>query len=257
MAPHRVLVVDDERPARAKVARLLAADLRFELAGEAEDGIGALLQIEALKPDLVILDVQMPGITGFEVLDSLGPDRDFAVIFSTAHQEHALRAFDAHAMDYLLKPYDGARFSRALDKAHAQLLAGRPDGKSLEGLLRTAAVDAAARQRMVVKTDKGWVPIALDEIVRVSAAGKHVCIFTAGAKHVVRQGLGILASRLDPARFLKVHRSEIVNVQAVVRVEPWTHGDAILVLPDGSAVVLTRTYRKAFLERFQGRGVST
>jgi two-component system LytT family response regulator len=245
---HRVLVVDDERPARAKVKRLLRADDRFERVGEASTGSEALRELERLRPNVVILDVQMPGLDGFEVLDALGPTPNLVVIFSTAHDEHALRAFDAHAVDYLLKPYDGERFRRALDKAHAQLVAKRYENGELAGLASRGV------QRLVVKTDEGWVPLAFETILRISAAGKYVHVVTTEKRHLVRQSLRAIAARLDPTRFVRVHRSEIVNLAAVVRLDPWEHGDGILVLSDGATVVLTRTHRQSFLERFGPRG---
>lgn len=249
MAPYRVLVVDDERPARAKVARLLEGDERFALVGEASDGLEALERIEALGPDLVVLDVQMPSADGFEVLDALGPERDLAIVFSTAHDEYALRAFDANAVDYLLKPYDAERFRRALDKARAQLLAGRAGGEPAASLV--AAADPGGARRLVLKTAEGWVPLRLASVLRASAAGKHVEVHSTEGRHLARQSLRSLAARLDPGRFVRVHRGEIVNVEAVARLEPWTHGDGLLTLSDGSAVVLSRTYRRAFLDRFR------
>jgi two-component system, LytTR family, response regulator len=246
---YRTLIVDDERPARAKVARLLKSDARFEAVGEARDGLDALAKIEALRPDLVVLDIQMPGIGGFEVLEALGPEPGAVVIFSTAYEQHALRAFEANAVDYLLKPYDATRFKRALDKAHV-LLAGRMP-VSWAGLLDAAATKAA-RERLVVKSaDGAWVTVELNAIVRISAANKHVCVFTSENRYLVRQPLAAIAARLNGDRFVQVHRSEIVRVDAVARIEPWTHGDMILVLSDGATVVLTRTHRKAFLERFR------
>ena len=243
---HGVLVVDDEQPARARVQRLLRADDRFVLAGQAESGIEALREIERLGPDLLILDVQMPGLDGFEVLEALGPAPPLVVIFSTAHDEHALRAFDAHAVDYLLKPYDGERFQRALDRAHALLLAGRVSDQGF------AALAVAAVRRLVLRTEEGWLALPFDAILRVSAAGKQVCVTTADQRYLVRQSLTTIAARLDPARFVRVHRSEIVNVAAVVRLSPWQHGDGILVLSDGSTVVLTRTHRHSFIRHFTG-----
>lgn len=131
----KALVVDDEAPARAKLVRLLRDDGRFELAGEAGDGIAAVAQIEAVRPDLLLLDIQMPGLTGFEVLRAVGATACPKVIFSTAHDRYALEAFDAHAIDYLLKPYDADRFRVALDKACAQLGTGGGDAAVLEALL--------------------------------------------------------------------------------------------------------------------------
>jgi two-component system LytT family response regulator len=247
-----VLVVDDEAPARAKVKRLLADDARFLLAGEAVDGTDALARVEALRPDLLVLDVQMPGLTGFEVLESLGPEDCPAVIFSTAYDAFALRAFDAHAVDYLLKPYDAARFGRALDKAHALLIGGDTEEGRLQALLQdlSRATPARPLERLVVKVGEAWVPLRLDTVWRLSSEDKYVRLYTAQGEHLVRQSLRALEERLDPERFVRVHRGDIVNLDAVAKLEPWTHGDGILVLKDGTTVVLSRTWREAFLERW-------
>jgi two-component system LytT family response regulator len=246
MPAFRVLVVDDERPARAKLRRLLAGDARFSVVGEARSGLEALELIEKLGPDLVILDIQMPGATAFEVLESIGSQRSFSVIFSTAHSQHALRAFDAHAMDYLLKPYDSERFAKALNKAYAELRARLPGETSSPppSLLR--------QDRLILKTSKGWTPVQLRDILRISAAGKHVRVLTrGGGEHVVRGSLRELEARLDPARFVQIHRSDIVPLDAVAKLQGWTHGDALLELVDGSTLILTRTYRAHFLRLFR------
>jgi two-component system, LytTR family, response regulator len=252
MTAFRVLVVDDEAPARAKVKRLLEADPRFGCVGEASDGTQALARIEALRPALVVLDVQMPGLTGFEVLEALGPEACPAVIFSTAYERFALQAFEAHAADYLLKPYDAERFAKALDKAHALLSAGTHGAAALESLLATVARARPERplERLVVKVGEGWVPLRLDTVWRLSSEDKYVRLHTQQGEHLVRQTLRALEERLDPTRFVRVHRGDLVNLEAVARLEPWTHGDGILVLQDGSTVILSRTYRDAFLQRW-------
>jgi two-component system LytT family response regulator len=249
-----VLVVDDEAPARAKVKRLLADDARFQVLGEASDGTEALAQVEALRPDLLILDIQMPGLTGFEVLEALGPDMWPVVIFSTAYDQFALQAFDVHAVDYLLKPYDAGRFGKALAKALAQLAGARADAVRLEALLADIAQARGPERpldRLVVKVDEAWTPLHLDQVLRLSAEDKYVRLHTRSGEHLVRQSLRNLEQRLEQARFVRVHRSEIVNIDAVVRLEPWTHGDGILVLTDGTTVVLSRTYRQEFLARWR------
>ncbi|HZI10472.1 MAG TPA: LytTR family DNA-binding domain-containing protein [Myxococcus sp.] len=245
MTRFRVLAADDEAPARAKVKRLLAEDPRFLLVGEAADGTEALARVEALRPDLLLLDVQMPGLTGFEVLEALGVEGAPAVIFSTAYDAFALQAFEAHAVDYLLKPYDADRFGRALDKAHALLLGGRTEAGGLQSLL-----EARKLERLVVKVGEAWVPLKLDAVWRLSAEDKYVRLYTGRGEHLVRQSLRALEERLDPTRFVRVHRGDIVNLDAVARLEPWTHGDGILVLKDGSTVILSRTWREGFLQRW-------
>jgi two-component system LytT family response regulator len=232
----RVLIAEDEPPARAKLKRLLARHAQFQLVAEADGGREALAAIQQLRPDLVFLDIQMPELNGFEILDALPGAREFVVIFSTAHDEHALRAFDAHALDYLLKPYDAERFDAALAKATRQL-----------------AVRGSDRaRRLVVKTCSGWLVIDPSRVHRISADGKDVLIFGADGAQRVRQSLGTLAAKLDPAQFVRVHRGEIVRLDAVVRYEPGARGDGVLTLCDGSAVSLSRTQRRAFSERFAG-----
>jgi two-component system LytT family response regulator len=243
--PLRVLVADDEAPARAKLRRLLAADPRFALAGEAADGAAAVAQVQALRPDVLILDIQMPGLTGFDVLQALAPPLP-QVIFSTAYDRFALDAFEAAAVDYLLKPYDAARFAKALDRAFA--LRGAGKGGELKALL--AKVAQAPLERLLVKAEDRWIPVPLKAVRRLSADGKQVKVHAEGGVHALRTSLAELERRLDARRFVRVHRGEIVALDAVAHLEPWDHGDALLVLKDGSKVVLSRTHRAAFLERW-------
>lgn len=249
-APVRVLIVDDEAPARAKLRRLIGEDPRFVVAAEAEDGPTALARIEGDRPELVLLDVAMPGMSGLEVASALPPAERPVIIFSTAHADHALAAFELSAIDYLLKPYDASRLARALDRAAAQLAARERASAAQWQRLLDEAVPAAER-RLIVKVDGAWIPLALETIVRVAADGKHVRIHTASGSQVARLTLKELEERLPRERFARVHRSELVRLDAVVRLEPWTHGDAILSLKDGSTVVLSRTYRADFEARWR------
>jgi two-component system LytT family response regulator len=245
--PIRALVVDDEAPARAKVKRFLAKDPRFEVAGEARDGIEALEKVHDLKPGLLLLDIQMPGLTGFEVLEQLEPPRP-QVVFATAFDQYALAAFEAHAVDYLLKPFDEPRFKAALDRAWAMLQAGKGEAASVKALL--AGLAKRPLERLVVKIDDRWIPLALRSVRRLSAEGKQVRVFSDQGEHLVHRSLQELEARLDPRRFIRVHRSEIIALDAVAHLEPWDHGDALLVLKAGGKVVLSRTYRTGFLDRW-------
>lgn len=241
----RVLVVDDEAPARRRVIRLLADDARFEIVAEAEDGIEALERIEQLVPDVIILDIQMPGLDGFEVLDAIGCRDELSVVFSTAFDAHALRAFDVHAVDYLLKPYTPERFRRALDKV-CMPRAGDP-----AALARAVAAGLTqTRTRITLKTADGpWVTLPFAEIRRVLAANKHTCVVTEQAEHLVRRSFTEVTSQLD-ARFLQVQRGAVVNMDCVRRVSAQTHGDAVVELSDGSSLTLTRSYRVQFFARY-------
>jgi two-component system, LytTR family, response regulator len=237
----RVLIADDEPPARAKLRRLFGLEherARFELIGEARDGAEALHAMRQHQPELLCVDVQMPGMDGFELLQALGPARSSAVIFSTAHEMHALRAFEAHAVDYLLKPYTAQRFRIALDKALWQL----------EGS-RTLSPPAAAK--LTLRTETGWLALDPASIVRISAAGKHVLVVSEHGSHRVRNSLAGLVAKLSQAQFVRVHRGEIVRLDAVQHYEPSARGDGILTLANGDAVVLSRTQRAEFVRRFQ------
>ena len=247
----RVLIVDDEAPARAKVKRFLAKDPRFEAAGEARDGLEGLTQVRTLDPALLILDIQMPGLSGFEVLEQLEPPRP-QVVFATAFDQHALAAFEAHAVDYLLKPFDAPRFQAALDRAWALLQTGKGEPPAVKALL--AGLAKRPLERLVVKVDDRWFPLPLRAVRRLSADGKQVRVYAGADEHLVRRTLQELESRLDPRRFVRVHRSEIIALDAVAHLEPWDHGDALLVLKEGGKVVLSRTYRKAFLEKWGMEG---
>ena len=241
--PIRVLVADDEAPARAKLRRFLAADPRVELVGEAEDGLRAVALVRELKPDLLLLDIQMPGLTGFEVLEALGESRP-PVIFSTAFDRFALEAFEAAAADYLLKPYDGARFQRALDRALA-LRDG--SGEPLKALLGRVA--QAPLERLLVEGERGLEALPLRAILRLEADGKLVRVHSDRGVFELRKALKDLEARLPVHRFCRVHRGAVVALEAVVRLEPWDHGDGLLVLRDGSDCVLSRTHRAEFLAR--------
>lgn len=249
--PCKVLVVDDEAPARAKIRRFLDGDTRFAVMGEARDGAEALTQARALAPGLLFLDIQMPGLTGFEVLEQLPPPRP-QIIFATAYDTHALAAFDAHAVDYLLKPFDEGRFKAALDRAWALLQDGRGEGPSMKALL--AALARRPLERLVVRDGDRWIPLPLRAVRRMSAEGKQVRLYSDLGEHLVRLSLQDLEARLDAHRFVRVHRSDIVALEAVAHLEPWDHGDALLVLKGGGNVVLSRTYRKTFLERWGMEG---
>ena len=249
------LVVDDEAPARAKLVRLLREDGRVTLAGEAHDGPSAIARIEALRPDLLLLDIQMPGLTGFEVLHAVGAAACPKVIFSTAYDRYALEAFDANAVDYLLKPYDPERFARALDKALAQLRTdGDRGGTDALGALIARYPGAHGRylERLVVRQGEGWLAIPLDQVRRLRAEDKHVRVYGTDGEHLVRDKLAELEARLDPQRFVRVHRGDIVSLAAIARVDPLSHGDAVLELTDRSSVVLSRTHREAFFARWRG-----
>lgn len=253
MDPIRALIVDDEPLARERIAALLAPDPEVDIAGTCVDGVAAVDAIRDLAPDLVFLDVQMPEVDGFEVVARIGVDRMPVVVFVTAFDRHALKAFDAHALDYLLKPFDEDRFREALSRAKSAIRAAR--AADLEERMRAllAERDAADRplDRLVVKESGRLVFVRVDEVDWIEADGNYVRLHCGAASHMLREALGALESRLDPNRFVRIHRSTVVNLDRIREIQPLFHGEYRVVLEDGTRLTLSRGYRDR-LTRFGG-----
>lgn len=252
----RVLVVDDEPIARAGIVALLARDPELEVAGECADGRAAATAIEQLRPDLVLLDVQMPEMDGFEVIAAVGVERMPPVVFITAWDQFAVRAFEVHALDYLLKPFDDERFVAALDRAKRAARAAHA-GDVGELAQRLAALvqspgGSGWLTRIVVRKAQGAVFVPIEEVDWIEAADYCARIHARGKVHVIRETMQRLEERLDPARFFRVHRSGIVNLDRVREMQPTPQGDHVLVLQDGTRVRLSRA-RKAALEERLGQ----
>lgn len=242
----RTLIVDDEPPARAKVARILRGRTDVEVVGEAGDGAEAVERIRSLSPDLVILDIQMPGKTGFDVLQELEPDQLPHVVFATAYDQHAIQAFDVAAADYLLKPFNKERLYRAVDRVKerlAQRANGAQEMAELLELLRPRA-EGSYLDRIAVESRGRRLIVKASEIRTLRADGNYVSIHVAGKSYLHRGTLGSYEERLDPGRFVRVHRSVLVNVQRITELRPIARGDQMLVLDDGSEVRMSRHYRE-------------
>lgn len=242
----RVIIVDDEPPARAKMRRLLARDTEVEIVGEAASGADAVEAIVALRPDLVFLDVQMPGMDGFAVIETLAGEVLPHIIFATAFDEYAVRAFDVHAVDYLLKPFDESRFQQALERAKARLHSKPSAGFAQEVQRAIADARPTARpiDRLLVRKANGsarLVPLRDVEFFEVEE--NYVRVHLPTESYIVRGTLTGLEQRLDPARFARIHRSHIVNLDAVKELHPWSHGDWRIVLRSGRELTLSRRYR--------------
>jgi two-component system LytT family response regulator len=242
----RVLIVDDERPARSKLRGHLARADPAEVVGEAADGEAAVRAIEALAPDVVFLDVRMPGLDGFEVIDAVGSERMPVVVFVTAYDRYALDAFEVEAVDYLLKPYDEERFQRAWRRARESLDRGGGAAR-LARLLAGLPRQGRFLERLVVRNGERITLVPVTRIRRLSADGNYVTLDTENGKARVRDTLSRLESRLDPARFARIHRSTLVNLDRVRELTPWSHGDYVVVLDDGSRSRLSRRYRHRLL----------
>jgi two-component system LytT family response regulator len=270
----RALVVDDEAVARRRVLRLLSEREDVEVAGECSGGQAALEAIARLKPQVVFLDVQMPDMDGFEVLKNVAAGELPAVIFVTAYDAYALRAFEACAIDYLLKPYETDRFHQAVDRAIKWLGADSGDlDDRLRRLLREVVQFSGARgaspaaeselpsengsgrlDRFMVKRGGKSTLVKAEEVDWIESEGNYVSLHVGPQSHLVRSTLVTCADRLDPKKFVRIHRRYIVNIDRVKEIQPWFGGDSIVVLHNGHKLRLSRNFREHFHNRVVGAG---
>ena len=242
----RTLIVDDEPPARTKVARILSGRDDVEVVGEAGDGREAVERIRALEPDLVILDVQMPGKTGFDVLASLLPEETPHVVFATAYDEHALQAFDVAAVDYLLKPFNEERLYRAIDRVKERRSRGTEPSGAMAELLEVLRGKGGVQymDRLLVDSRGRRLVLMATEVRSLRAEGNYVSVHVEGRSYLCRGTLASYEERLDPRRFVRVHRSVLVNVDRIRELKPIARGDQLLILDDGSEVRMSRHFRE-------------
>jgi two-component system, LytTR family, response regulator len=241
----RVLIVDDEKWARRRVVSLLKDESGVEIVGEAGDGQEAVTGILELRPDLVFLDIQMDGMDGFDVIEAVGIDRMPIVVFATAFDNYAVRAFETHAVDYLLKPIDPDRLRESLDRARREIARDRSgpaeqlgalfdELRARSGFVKRIGVSSAGRTFIVRVADVAWF----------EAAGNYVKLHVGAREHLARQTMKELQSRLDPEQFVRVHRSAIVNLDRIRELQPWFRGEQVLILDDGTRVTIGRRYRE-------------
>jgi two-component system, LytTR family, response regulator len=246
--PLRALIVDDEPLARTLVRVLLEGDPEVVVAGECS-GVDAAAEAGRTRPDILFLDVQMPEVDGFEVLARIGADKAPVVVFVTAYDQYAVRAFEVHALDYLLKPIDEARFREAV--ARSKLLARARRGGAMDPRLGALLDDHARHaRRFLVRTREKTVVVDADRIDWIEAADYYATLHVGGKAHLLRETLTELERRLDPRSFFRVHRSAIVNLERVREIHSLFRGDCELVLRDGTRVRLSRTRRQEFQRLF-------
>lgn len=245
----RTLIVDDEPLARQRVRLLLGEEPDVEVIGECKDGFEAVDQLQATRPDLLFLDVQMPEMDGFEVLRRVPQALLPVVIFTTAYDLHALRAFEVNALDYLLKPSSPTRFKEAVQRAR-DLIANKHAGVAARGLLallgQTPPPGVARGQltRLAVKTPDKVTFVELDHIQAIEAAGKYAVVHVGKQNHVLRETMSSLESHLPPQRFLRISRSVIVNIDQVQELQPMFKGENLVVLKNGKSYPTTRPMRE-------------
>ena len=245
------LIVDDEPLARKGIRRLLDQDPDIQVIGECSDGVEAIEEIRAIKPDLMFLDIQMPEKDGFEVLESLETGEIPLVVFVTAYDQHALRAFEVHALDYLLKPFDDERFIEALQRAKKEL-ARKEDGNinsKLIELLNERASSHPRLDRVMVKAGGRISFLRAEEIDWIEANGDYVCVHSQGKKHLIREKISELEHRLEGDKFLRIHRSTIVNIDRIKEMQPLFYGEYAVMLHDGTRLTLSRSFREKVFQR--------
>ncbi len=250
MTKIRTIIVDDEPMARDRVRALLARQPDIEVVGECTDGPQAVAAIDRLAPQLVFLDVQIPGLDGFGVLRAVTPERMPLVVFTTAYDEYALRAFDVHALDYLLKPFDSQRFYNTLDRARERIERQRAGelGKRLLAMVQDLKPEGPqASDRLVVKSGGRIFFVRLDEIDWIDAAGNYVRLHVKNETHLFRETMNAIEKRLD-SRFVRIHRSHIVNADRIKELLP-SDGEHTVVLQSGTRLTLSRGYKGRLQER--------
>jgi two-component system, LytTR family, response regulator len=245
----RALIIDDEPLARQRVRGLLETEPEVEIAGECTDGVDAVEAIRSLRPDLIFLDVQMPEVDGFAVLERLTPDEMPQVIFVTAFDEHAVRAFEVHALDYLLKPFEDDRFREALRRAQLRPEKREEAVRRVMEMLEDVGGVRDGVKRIMIKTGGHITFLRSAEVEWVEAQGDYVSLHSQGKKHLIRENIGDMERQLSPASFVRIHRSTIVNVARIKELQPLFHGDYQVILQDGTRLTLSRSFRERFFQR--------
>lgn len=243
----RTLIVDDEPLARERILHFLKKDSEFEVVGECGSGRDAVASIQTLRPDLVFLDVQMPRVDGFDVLRQIEPDRMPAVIFVTAYDQYAVKAFEVHAMDYLLKPFRRKRFEEALNRFKHEFSREQPDAgmiaKRALALLEDLNRERSYVNRLLVPKEGGSLFVQVKEVDWFQAEDNYVRLHLGGKSYLIRESLKNLEDQLDPRQFLRIHRRAIVNLDRIQEVQPWFHRTCRIRLKDGTILPVSRRFK--------------
>jgi two-component system LytT family response regulator len=242
----RTVIADDERLARKKLRVLLSAEVGIHVVAECRDGKQAVAAVHTHNPDLLLLDIRMPDLDGFEVLGKIPSDQMPVVVFTTAYDHYAIRAFEAHALDYLLKPFDGERLHHAIERARAELLKSHDHnltGRILGLLAEAKPAPQQVDHRLVIRAGGRVVFLDLDEVDWIEAAANYVKLNVGAHSYLLREGIGSISKRLNPGRFVRIHRSTIANVRKIKELQPCDSGEYIAVLKNGKELSCSRGYR--------------
>jgi two-component system LytT family response regulator len=248
----KVLVVDDELLGRERIRSLLREHADIKIVGECVNGREAVEAIQDLKPELVFLDVQMPRINGFEVVEIIGAENMPAVIFVTAYDEYAIPAFEINAVDYLLKPFDEERFEKAVERAKREIKRQESPTEikeNLRELLKEVKTEPQFLKRIPVKSARGTTFVLTEEIDWISASGHYLELHIGNETHLIREKLSVIETKLDPRIFMRIHRSTIVNVDRIKSLHPMFNGDQLVILKNGRELNLRRNYYDELMSR--------
>src|ERR1051325_1972426 len=246
----RVLLVDDEPLARDVLREMLQNDPDAVIVGESVNGAEALVAIREHSPDLIFLDVQMPELGGFELLSALSKNEIPKIIFVTAYDQYAVRAFEVNALDYLLKPFDQERFDAAWSRAKAHIVADREVGvdQRILALLEELKAGNKYLERLVIKSAGRIYFLETNEIDWIEAEGNYVSVHSGKKSHLLRETISTLEAQLDPKKFVRIHRSSIVSLDRIQELQPWFHGEYRIILNDGTQLILSRNHRAKLQE---------
>ena len=246
--PINALIVDDEPLARDRIREMLKEHPEIEVIGEARNGREAIDSVVSHDPDLVFLDIQMPDLDGFDVLQNLNVEQLPVIIFVTAYDQHALRAFDAHAVDYLTKPFDRKRFAEAIDQAKIYLKGAKePDTARILSMLQEIRASERYLERFAIKNGEKVFFVRAEDVDAIEAQGNYVRLSLANsASHLLRDTLNNIESQINPRQFVRIHRRTIVNIDRVKEVQTWARGEYRVVLFTGAHYTLSRGYRQHF-----------
>ncbi len=239
----KILIVDDESPARKKIISFLKDSSQVCSIKEAENGLVAAELIEAYKPDLIFLDIQMPGLNGFELIESIGADKMPAVIFTTAYDQYAIDAFEINAVDYLLKPFDITRFQKSFNRAVSEIEQNRNHFSLISNLLIDIHKEKKILNRILVKKAQKYFLLPIEKIFYLSSEDKYVKISSELGSFLIRETLHDLEDKLDTNIFKKINRGTLVNINFIKEIQPWTHGDFIVILFNGEILNASRNFR--------------
>ncbi|MBN1271986.1 MAG: response regulator transcription factor [Candidatus Aminicenantes bacterium] len=244
-----ILIVDDEQPARKKIISYLKRKGNAASVREAVNGIEAVRNIKENRPDLVFLDIQMPGMSGFDVIESIGVENMPAVIFVTAFDQYAVNAFEVQALDYLLKPFDKTRFNKSYSRAQERLSSGLSHPEVLQKLIDGIKKEKTCLRHILIQKQSRYFLVKTENIEYISSYEKYVRLHTKEGIFLLRKSMQQMEEDLDPSKFFRIHRTSIVNIDFIKEIQPWSHGDGIVILEDETQLPLSRRYRDRLFRR--------